>query len=390
MKKQTIKMGVICLASLFACKQPIPKDLNNDTLIPLPSEVIATGSSFEINPKTTIVVSQEGQELETLAAQLQTYLFESTGLKLEISTEKSSNAIVLGISSNIEGYHIEVVEDNILLNASAKQGLFYAMQTLRQLLPVKATAGEPILIASGEINDAPYYNYRGSMLDVSRHFFTVEQVKRYIDHLAMLKMNILHLHLSDDQGWRIEIKSWPNLTTHGGATQVGGDKGGFYTQEQYKELVKYAGDRFITIIPEIDLPGHTNAALSSYAELNADGKATEPYTGTEVGFSTLDARKEITYKFVDDVIKEVAAMTPGEYIHIGGDESHSTKKEDYIYFINKVQDIVKKHNKTMIGWADVVAADVDEDCIAQYWQGEPKNAIIAKKKNLKIIMSTLR
>ena len=185
------------------------------------------------------------------------------------------------------------------------------------------------------------------MLDVARHFFSVEDVKRYIDLIAAYKMNILHLHLSDDQGWRIEIKSWPNLTSIGGSTEVGGGKGGFYTQEQYKDIVKYAQDRFVTIIPEIDMPGHTNAALASYPELHSidssvanlqknmeQHKETDTainlYTGTEVGFSTLRTHKEITYKFIDDVIRELAAITPGPWIHIGGDESHVTSKEDYI------------------------------------------------------------
>ena len=151
----------------------------------------------------------------------------------------------------------------------------------------------------------------------------------------------LHLHLSDDQGWRIEIKTWPNLAIHGGSTEVGGGKGGFYTQEQYKDIVRYAMDRFVTIIPEIDMPGHTNAALASYPELNCNDSATKLYTGTEVGFSTLCTKKELTYKFVDDVVQELSEITPGPWIHIGGDESHATKKEDYIPFENRVQQIVK-------------------------------------------------
>ena len=158
-------------------------------------------------------------------------------------------------------------------------------------------------------------------------------------------MNRLHLHLSDDQGWRIEIKSWPKLTEIGGSSEVGGGEGGFYTQEQYKDIVKYAQDRFITIVPEIDVPGHTNAALASYPELNCDGKATELYHGTNVGFSTLCTDKEITYKFIDDVFRELAAMTPGEYIHIGGVESHVTSMKDFNPFINRAQKIVEKHGK---------------------------------------------
>src|SRR5690606_12422183 len=142
-------------------------------------------------------------------------------------------------------------------------------------------------------------------------------------YLAFYKINTFHLHLSDDQGWRIEIKSWPNLTIHGGSTQVRGGKGGFYTQEQYSDIVKFAAVRYITIVPEIDMPGHTNAALSSYPELNCDGKAPDLYTGTEVGFSSLCTKKEITYTFIDDVVREISALTPGPFFHIGGDESHS-------------------------------------------------------------------
>jgi hexosaminidase len=224
------------------------------------------------------------------------------------------------------------------------------------------------------------------MLDVSRHFFSVEDVKRFIDLISYYKINHLHLHLSDDQGWRIEIKSWPNLTVHGGSTQVGGGKGGFYTQEQYSDIVKYAQQRFITIVPEIDMPGHTNAALASYAELNADGKARELYTGTEVGFSTFAARKDVTYKFVDDVIRELAAITPGPYIHIGGDESHSTKKDDYIYFIEKVQQIVRSHGKKVIGWDEIATTKMIEGAIAQFWDKAP-NALKAVEQGRQVLFS---
>lgn len=199
-------------------------------------------------------------------------------------------------------------------------------------------------------------------------------------------MNVLHLHLSDDQGWRIEIKSWPNLTAHGGTTQVGGGAGGFYTQEQYSDLVKYAAERNVLIIPEIDMPGHTNAALASYPELNCSGKATELYTGTEVGFSTLCTQNEVTYKFIDDVIRELAAITPGQYIHVGGDESHVTKIEDYIPFINRVQDIVYAHGKTMIGWDEVALATLKPTSVAQFWAKE-ENAKAAVAQGAKVIVS---
>ena len=237
------------------------------------------------------------------------------------------------------------------------------IQTIRQLLPPQIESSEKTnskwLIPSVILEDSPKYAYRGAMLDVARHFFEVDEVKQFIDYLAMYKMNHLHLHLADDQGWRIEIEAWPKLTSHGGKTEVGGGKGGFYTQEQYKEIVKYASNRFITIVPEIDMPGHTNAALSSYAELNCDGKATELYTGTKVGFSSLCTDKEITYTFIKDVLTELAALTPGPYLHIGGDESHATEKEDYLKFVNRVQGIVRETGKEMIGWDETASSQLD-------------------------------
>ncbi len=204
----------------------------------------------------------------------------------------------------------------------------------------------------------------------------------------MYKMNILHLHLTDDQGWRIEIKSWPNLTKHGGSTQVGGGTGGFYTQEEFKEIVLYAQDRYITIVPEVDMPGHTNAALASYPELNRDGKAPELYTGIKVGFSTLDTRKEVVYQFVDDVVRELSAITPGPYFHIGGDESHVTEKADYIYFVNRVQAIVKSHGKFTIGWDEIANATLTDNSVIQYWaEKKDENALLAVSQGSKIIMS---
>jgi len=204
--------------------------------------------------------------------------------------------------------------------------------------------------------------------------------------IAGYKLNALHLHLSDDQGWRIEIKSWPKLATHGGSTQVGGGKGGYYTQEQYKDIVKYAAERYITIIPEVDFPGHTNAALASYPELNCNGKAPVLYTGTEVGFSTVCVNKEITFKFVDDVMRELSEITPGPYIHVGGDESHATKKEDFIKFVNKSQQIVLAHGKKPIGWEEVSQGTLQPGTIVQYWSNA-KHAQTAAKNGSKMIMS---
>ena len=392
---------LFCLCVLFSCEEKIPstpKDLSKEFLIPKPDSLLATGSSFRLTNETQIVIENGNEELKNVGEYLSGKLSPATGFGFPINfsdKKDTPNAIHFFISKNKkplgeEGYELTVDENFIQLEGNTEAGIFRGIQTLLQLLPetiVKKTLQEEAWeIATGNIFDFPNYEYRGAMIDVSRHFFGVEKVKEYIDHLARYKMNYLHIHLTDDQGWRIEIKKWPNLTTYGGSTEVGGGKGGFFTQEDYKEIVKYAADRFITIVPEIDLPGHTNAALASYPELNCDGKATKLYTGTEVGFSTLCTRNEKTYEFVDDVIKELVAMTPGPYIHIGGDESHSTKKEDYIYFVDRAQDIVNKHGKIMMGWDEVTEISLKPNSIAQFW-AEKDNAKAAVKQNVKVLMS---
>ncbi len=225
----------------------------------------------------------------------------------------------------------------------------------------------PWTAAAVHITDYPRFSWRGTMLDVSRHFFPVDTVKKYLDLASLYKINVLHLHLADDQGWRIVINSWPNLALHGGSTEVGGGAGGYYTQQEYKDIVAYAAARYITVVPEIDSPGHVNAALSSYAELNCDGVAPPLYTGTDVGFSSLCVGKALTYKFLDDVVREIAAITPGAFYHLGGDEAHSTSHADYVTFVNKMQPILKAHGKRVIGWDEINAATLLPGSYAQHW-----------------------
>jgi hexosaminidase len=266
--------------------------------------------------------------------------------------------------------------------------LFYGTQTLRQLLPaaIEYDANIPrgvVTAPAGRIVDRPRYAWRGAMLDVARHFFSVDEVKRYIDLLSLYKFNRLHLHLSDDQGWRIEITSWPNLTKHGGSTEVGGGPGGFYTQRDYAEIVDYAADRFITIVPEIDMPGHTNAALASYPELNCDGVAPPLYTGIRVGFSTLCVDQDVTYQFVDDVVREIADLS-GPYFHIGGDEVQKLSPAQYAGFIERVERIVQRHGKEMIGWDEIAGATLSPSSIVQHWRPKIPESLAAVKR---LIMS---
>lgn len=223
------------------------------------------------------------------------------------------------------------------------------------------------------------------MLDVARHFFGVDDVKRYIDLMAYYKLNRFHMHLSDDQGWRLMIDSWPDLATYGGSTAVGDGPGGYYTQAEYADIVAYAQSRYIVVVPEIDMPGHTNAALTSYAELNCDGQAPPLYTGTEVGFSSLCIDKEITFAFVGDVIREITALTPGPYVHIGGDEAHSTSAEDYLRFIERVQRIVQENGKQMVGWGEIARSELLPTSVVQHWHGD--FAQMAVQQGAKVIMS---
>jgi hexosaminidase len=265
----------------------------------------------------------------------------------------------LGGDQRPGGYTLAVSAEAITLEAADEAGLFHGIQTIRQLTRDHAL---PVT----RIDDHPRFAYRGAMLDVARHFFAVESVKRYIDDIALLKLNHLHLHLTDDQGWRIAIDGWPRLTEIGASTQVNGGGGGFYTQADYSELVAYAAARFITIVPEIDMPGHTNAAISAYPELG-DGPA-EPYEGIEVGFSSLAIRSETTYAFIDDVVRQLAALTPGPYLHLGGDESLATTDDDFLYFIARATGIAARYGKTLIGWHEMGrSTDLPAGTIGQYW-----------------------
>lgn len=398
LSKTLIKFLIIPIA-FFSCNKSVEihSNISNESLIPLPVSVEATYSGYDLRDKTVIYIENSNEELNILAEYLSNELTLSTGLKFSIENNDNhkNNGIIISAKSlnsiiHPEAYQLSITSEAINLQGNTPEAVFRGIQTLLQLTPAVSIADSIInkkyYLPTGDIFDFPRYSYRGAMLDVSRHFFGVEDVKHFIDLLAHYKINKLHLHLTDDQGWRIEIKSWPNLTTHGGSTQVGGGNGGFYTQEQFKEIVDYAKLHYIEVIPEIDMPGHTNAALSSYAELNCNKKATDLYTGTRVGFSSLCIHDELTYKFIDDVIGELAAISPSKYIHIGGDESHSTKHDDYIYFIERVFTIAEKHGKKCIGWDEIAQTSITPNTIIQYWVHD-KNAQLAVKKGAQVIMS---
>ncbi|MBP2320984.1 hexosaminidase [Kibdelosporangium banguiense] len=369
-------------------------------VIPAPASVSPDArQAFRLNWTTVISTERGSAEAAAIGRQLAGVLRPSTGYPLPVVPAWYPNhgiSLLLGGADprvGQEGYELRVSRDSVVIRAKTAAGLFAGTQTLRQLLPAKIESKNRQranwTVPGGRIVDFPRFAHRGAMLDVSRHFFSVNEVKRYIDDIAQYKVNRLHLHLADDQGWRIEIPGWPRLTSYGGSTEVGGGPGGYYTKKQYLDLVAYAKSKYITVIPEIDMPGHTNAALASYAELNCNGIAPPLYTGTDVGFSSLCIDKEITYKFIDDVIGELASLTPGEYIHIGGDEAHATKPADYLKFMQRVLPIVAKHGKKVTGWHEFVKSVPPASAVPQYWGTDDvdEDVAAAAQRGNKILMS---
>jgi hexosaminidase len=366
------------------------------TLIPLPVSIEPGKGSFTLNESTKVIFRPGKPELAFISDYLANKLRQATGFPLVVMSDNGSDHtghIVISLKDDPglgeEGYTLEIYTGGVNIIARNPAGLFWGVQTLRQLLPPRIESAivqsGPWQIPTGTIRDYPRFSWRGVMLDVSRHFFHIEDVKRYIDLLSYYKMNRFHLHLSDDQGWRLMIDSWPRLAKYGGSTEVGGGKGGYYTKAQYAEIVAYAQNRNITIIPEIDMPGHTNAALASYPELNCSGSAPNLYTGTEVGFSSLCVSREVTFSFLEDVIREIVEITPGPYIHIGGDEAAATSPADYRTLIERIQSIVHKNGKQAVGWEEISQVNLLPNTIAQYWSSG--HARKAAEQGNKVIMS---
>ena len=361
------------------------------------------GKPFVLTADTRITLgSRPGRQAPSVGYALAGLLRAATGFEIPVVRGNSGNGQIhleLGGPAKLgdEGYELTVQRHAIMLRGRAAAGLFHGVQTLRQLLPAEIESSE---VAPGvrwaiprvSVVDYPRLAIRATMLDVSRHFLTVAEVKKYIDAVAPYKLNTLVLHLADDQGWRLWINSWPRLASFGGSTEVGGTLGGYYTQQDYAEIVRYAKAHFLTVVPEIDTPGHSNAALASYADLNCDGTAPPLYTGVEVGFSSLCVGKPVTYAFLDDVVREIAAITPGPYLSLGGDEAASTSPADYLAFMARAQKIVHKYGKTVWGWHQIAASDVRRGSVAAYWglAGSAEDIALAKEavaKGQKLVLA---
>lgn len=403
-------------------------------IIPTPAFAQAGQGSFNLQKGTGITLSGNIGDLQGLADFLIGHPL-TKGLNLTVRNA-SSNVIKLELLKTLaadlgsEGYSLSVNPSLIHIKANKTQGLFYGIQSLLQLLPINGSA--PMKISSCEIKDQPRFGWRGLMLDVSRHFFTVPEVKQYIDAMSMYKFNTLHLHLSDDNGWRIEIKSLPKLTSIGAwrAERAGtfGDRtpvkegepatyGGFYTHEQIKELVKYAASKHITIVPEIDVPGHSMAMLAAYPELSCTHEKVYVNPGTNFAEwfgngkfkmlvdNTLNPANEKVYEYLDKVFTEVAMLFPNPYIHIGGDECYHGYWEENAevkalmarenfkdihevqsYFIKRLEKILKSKNKKLLGWDEILEGGLAPEGTVMSWRGM-QGGIDAAKLGHDVVMS---
>jgi hexosaminidase len=385
-------------------------------LIPYPKEIEKGNKSFILNSKTVIIANKDSFE----ALYLKQIITQQLGLDLEIA--QTSNApskinLVLGVPDsknfNNESYYLSIDENRIEISAISNQGIFYGLQTLFQLLPIEKA--EEIKLPSVQVFDSPKYAWRGLHLDVCRHFFPKEFIKKYIDYLAMYKMNTFHWHLTDDQGWRIEIKKYPKLTEIGAwrkGSMVGHYReqkfddnryGGFYTQDEIKDIVAYATQRHITVIPEIEMPGHALAALASYPEYSCTGGPFE----VALKWGVLDdvfCPKEETFTFLENILSEVISLFPSQYIHIGGDECPKTRwkkcancqalikkeglKDEHelqSYFIQRIEKFVNSKDRKIIGWDEILEGGLAPNAAVMCWRGTKGGIEAAKQKHFVVM-----
>ena len=371
---------LLVLACSGSDPAPNPDGLAIPALLPLPAVVDAGDGRFTLDATSTVTWSGGGEaEAELLAEALR----PATGFDLPVSAGEDGDIVLLvdaTLDLPAEGYRIDVDDTCVRIAAADAAGVYYGTQTLRQLLPSAIFYASTLTggwdIPGVHVEDAPRFGWRGFMFDVARHFFDRAEVERQIDLMALHKLNRLHLHLTDDQGWRIEIQSWPLLTAIGGSTEVGGGDGGYYTQEDYAAIVTYAAARHIVVVPEIDFPGHSNAALASYGELNADGVPLDLYTGSGVISTPLWLEGVATWDFVEDVWGEVAAITPGGWVHVGADEAIDTDPDDYAVFVPWLQGVVGDAGKTMVGWDEIGDVELAPPFLNQLWF-DPSRTVVS-------------
>ncbi len=419
-QRAALFIGCLLLSAMFTLSA---KPVQEPNLIPLPQKYKMSSGTFTVNPETKIVLKGSDSQMQDAVAVFNDLLMTAAGYQLPVTDAGSpTNAITCSLNpklKNDEAYTLSIKKNSIKVEAKTPQGVFYAMQTLRQLLPPQIegnTVAKDVkwTIPCMEIKDAPRFVYRGLHLDVCRHFTTKEDVKRFIDLLAYHKMNTFHWHLTDDQGWRIEIKKYPKLTTVGGfrnrtlkGAYVSADKrqwdntryGGFYTQEDAKEVIAYAAKRFITVIPEIELPGHAVAALTAYPQFSCSGGPFE-VEGLWGVFNDIFCPREETFTFLQDILTEVAELFPSKYIHIGGDEAPKVRwerchacqerikaeglKDEHelqSYVIKRIEKFMSGKGKRIIGWDEILEGGLAPEATVMSWRGIDGGIAAAKQKH---------
>jgi hexosaminidase len=386
-------------------------------VVPLPNSVTMTGGEpFELTPSTTVAYPEGNKDMERNAQFLARYVNDATRMTLSVVPGKAKKGIRLVLDKKVSGeeaYTIMVDKKGVTIAGSTPKGVFYGVQTLRKSLPVGAAT--VVRLPSVKISDSPRFVHRGMMLDCSRHFFPLEFVKRYIDLIAMHNMNVFHWHLSDDQGWRIEIKKYPELTIKGSrrsGTVIGYNTalddsipyGGYYTQEQAREIVEYARQRYVTVIPEIDMPGHMLAALATYPELGCTGGPYEVGHRWGIYKDVLCVGNDKIYDFCEGVLDEIMQIFPSKLIHIGGDETptevwekcpkcikraednNMTVKQVQSYFTSRIEKYVNSRGRRIIGWDEILGGDISQSAVIQSWR-DTKHGRIAAEAGHDVIMS---
>jgi hexosaminidase len=366
-------------------------------LLPCPAQMEWSRGTFELSAQTVVVFDENSADLRGVADEISARIFRLCGLgplsvQNRADVKRSSSRIELSLDSSArelggEGYTLSITPERVLIRAARPAGVFHSWQTLRQLLPAPSKGAGGCALPAVEIRDQPRFAWRGLLLDCSRHFMSTAFIKRTIDLLAFHKLNVLHWHLTDDQGWRIEIKQFPKLTETGAWRGAGVERhGGFYTQEDIREIVAYARARFVTVIPEIELPGHCQAALAAYPEFSCTGGPFQVDTTMNGSREIFCPGNENTFTFLEAVLGEVCELFPEVPIHIGGDEVNherwracakcqarikklglSGEQELERFFISRVAGILLKKNRRIIGWDEVLHGTLAPGAVVQVW-----------------------
>ena len=422
--------GLLAVVLFCACRPAVIEKGNLD-VIPQPQEIVLAQDTtpFVINHSTTIIYPAANEKMHRTADFLATFIKEMTGTEVRVSDkEKGSNAIILAVDTTMthpEGYKLEITPEKVLLTGGSEAGVFYGTQTIHKALPILKDGKVAAALPAGTVTDFPRFRYRGFMIDVGRHFFPVSYLKQMIDLMALHNINYFHWHLTEDQGWRIEIKKYPKLTEIGSRRDStiidwetkkfdGKPHSGFYTQDEAREIVRYAADRFITVVPEIDLPGHTTAALASYPELGCTGGPYKVLCSFGVFSDVLCAGNEQTLQFTKDVLDEIMDIFPSEYIHIGGDEcpksrwekcpkcqakikelgikalpKHSKENQLQTYFMSELEKEINAHGRRMLGWDEVLEGGLTPNSTMMSWRGI-QGGIEAARQHHDVIMTPIQ